>query len=408
MNQIQMVFLIFFSILGKMGHVANGDLVDLDDKAKELSNLLGPAFNGEPPDVIYLNGDAATGKTALVRKSLQQADFSYAFVNCVESYSVKQLFENIANQLAGHVLSSRNSYQPYSSCGSMMDFLDALHRLSAEKRIGLPNEKSILIVLDNCEKLRNLNKNLCSGFFKLRELSGLKICVIFVSHIPWSHFNSNEFVTQPITITLPQYDQKQLHNILEKTKPSQVSQQFYNNFVSLFLSIFYSATHDVRELDYQIKKSFEYYYKPVLNGELREEDSSQLWKRSNAHFKKALRSLYLKVDCNMEQSEIESLTSVSTQALIMELPFYSKYILIAAYIASYNAASHDKRLFEKMSTKQKKSGRTKAETAKQHLLGPKPFGLQRLFAITSSILDDEKFTLNADIFVEVRNNYLIW
>ena len=33
----------------------------------------------------------------------------------------------------------------------------------------------------------------------------------------------------------------------------------------------------------------------------------------------------------------------------VELPFYSKYLLIAAYIASYNPVKSDRRFFKKVS-----------------------------------------------------------
>lgn len=38
----------------------------------------------------------------------------------------------------------------------------------------------------------------------------------------------------------------------------------------------------------------------------------------------------------------------------LELPFYTKYLLIAAYLASHNDAKIDKRLFVKNHGKQKK------------------------------------------------------
>lgn len=39
----------------------------------------------------------------------------------------------------------------------------------------------------------------------------------------------------------------------------------------------------------------------------------------------------------------------------MELPFYSKFLLIAAYLASYNPARTDRRFFMKYHGKQKKT-----------------------------------------------------
>lgn len=346
-------------------------------------------------------GDSGTGKSLLVEKCLSLEDYAAATANCVESYSLKLIYEGVINQLTKHRMSSENGFQPYAKCNNVLEFVLELRKLSEKTGIGKKDDRSIIIVLDKCEKLRGLNKNLIPALVKLRELSGLKLCVVFVSTLPWTHFFTHDYVTQPISIFLQQYDQKQLHQILARDKPDGVSAPFYENFLNLFLSVFYNACHDLRELQYQVKLSFTNYYEPIAKGELKETDAGQLWKRSQPFFKKALRSLYLKVDSGMELSEVENITSMTTQALVMELPYYSKYVLIGSYIASYNPASEDKRLFVKHSGKQRKSGKPKSERAKHHLLGPKPFGLQRLFSIVSAILNDEKFTLNADLFVEV-------
>ena len=62
----------------------------------------------------------------------------------------------------------------------------------------------------------------------------------------------------------------------------------------------------------------------------------------------------------LQQQETEaaatvSATSAATPAPVtslrtkVELPFYSKYLLIAAYLSSYNPAKTDKRFFAKVS-----------------------------------------------------------
>ena len=70
----------------------------------------------------------------------------------------------------------------------------------------------------------------------------------------------------------------------------------------------------------------------------------------------------------------------------VELPFVSKHLIIAAFLASYNPASSDYRIFAKRQMKKtRRKGKTNSKTAKekipQYLLGPKPFGLERLLAI---------------------------
>ena len=62
----------------------------------------------------------------------------------------------------------------------------------------------------------------------------------------------------------------------------------------------------------------------------------------------------------------------------LELPYYSKFLLIAAYLASYNSPKTDKRFFLKNAGKIRK--RTKAARGpeiKQKMVGPLTFSIDR-------------------------------
>jgi len=62
-----------------------------------------------PPDpvrspmyaALFLYGDTATGKTAVVRALCNQLAVTHAYVNCVETYAPKLVFEHILNQVSG-------------------------------------------------------------------------------------------------------------------------------------------------------------------------------------------------------------------------------------------------------------------------------------------------------------------
>lgn len=256
-------------------------------------------------------------------------------------------------------------------------------------------------VLDKAEKLRNLERNVLTTFLKLQELSNLKLCVVFLSILPWTAYLIEEAPLEPIIYYLKRYNQKQTTEILKLDKPEEYSMKFYENFLSLFLNIFFQTCHDIKELKYQAKINFKHYSDPIKSKELTENDVSELWKRSQGFFKNSLKSLYLKMDNELDCAE--KFKFIPSQVMNLELPYYSKYILIASYLASFNPASEDKRIFFKNIGKVKKSKRPKAPKMKLYLVGPKPFGLQRLFAIVSAILDDEKFNLNADLFIEIAS-----
>lgn len=93
-----------------------------------------------------------------------------------------------------------------------------------------------------------------------------------------------------------------------------------------------------------------------------------------------------------QQPKIQSnLVYQTTNELNMtsELTFCGKYLLIAAYLASYNAASTDKRFFSKFQgEKQSKRGRKASAFAKEdkQAAGPKKFTFERLYQIYHALL----------------------
>jgi origin recognition complex subunit 5 len=93
------------------------------------------------------------------------------------------------------------------------------------------------------------------------------------------------------------------------------------------------------------------------------------------------------------------------QARKLELPYYAKYLLIAGFLASHNAAKEDKRLFMKFHGKQRK--RLQAVNAKNKVsekmatqIGPNSYTIDRLLAIFYAILD-EKVGLTCNLLAQI-------
>ena len=93
------------------------------------------------------------------------------------------------------------------------------------------------------------------------------------------------------------------------------------------------------------------------------------------------------------------------------LPYYTKYLLSAAYLASYNPARQDLTFFTKASEKKrrKRGGGTavshfrpsKHRKIQRRMLGPQAFVLERLLAIFHAILPHIATSGNADIMTQV-------
>ncbi|XP_055248532.1 origin recognition complex subunit 5 isoform X2 [Gorilla gorilla gorilla] len=155
--------------------------------------------------------------------------------------------------------------------------------------------------------------------------------------------------------------------------------------------------------------NFPKYCEPVVKGEASERDTRKLWRNIEPHLKKAMQTVYLREISSSQWEKLQKddtdpgqLKGLSAHTHV-ELPYYSKFILIAAYLASYNPARTDKRFFLKHHGKIKKTNFLKKhEKTSNHLLGPKPFPLDRLLAILYSIVDS-RVAPTANIFSQITS-----
>ncbi|EDS31815.1 origin recognition complex subunit 5 [Culex quinquefasciatus] len=97
------------------------------------------------------------------------------------------------------------------------------------------------------------------------------------------------------------------------------------------------------------------------------------------------------VDGQTSSESVEQMQTMKRLAQNLELPFYAKFLLIAAYLASNNAAKEDKRLRRSASSRSEKMATQ---------LGPKAFTIDRLLAIFYDILD-EKVGLTCNLLAQI-------
>ena len=149
------------------------------------------------------------------------------------------------------------------------------------------------------------------------------------------------------------------------------------------------------------RQNFLVYQQPIILGECQHKETKKLWTNIEPHLKKCLTTVHLREVSSghvttQESDDPLSMLSVgpsisNANRLSIELPFYSKFLLIAAFLASYNPAKSDKRFFVKHHGKQKKTAMSiKAkEKLNSQLTGPKPFPLERLLAIFYNIVEEQ-------------------
>ncbi|XP_041346768.1 origin recognition complex subunit 5-like [Gigantopelta aegis] len=356
-----------------------------------LLQLFGERHHSTIPS-LFLYGHTATGKSYVINTLLTDLQLPHVRVNCVECYNPRFLYEHILNNLPD---GKDDDDDVTLTCDNMNDFVRMLGQLVHNRKL---NIETLYLVLDKAERLREMDANILSALLRLQELSELNICVILVTEIVWEKFRTGTGVCEPYILHFPDYNIDELTEVMSLDCPVKYRKDFFMNYVSLVLSVFHLVCRDLQELRHIALLNFSKYVEPIENGEAKIEHFRKLWKNIEPHLKKSLQTIYLREisSSQWERLQNEQLkdsgnaqSSVMSTRSHVELPYYSKYLLIAAYLASYNPVKSDRRLFVKHTAKtyRKQKAVKKAEKSSNHLLGPKPFPLDRLFAIFYSIVE---------------------
>uniref|UniRef100_W5NEJ3 Origin recognition complex subunit 5 n=1 Tax=Lepisosteus oculatus TaxID=7918 RepID=W5NEJ3_LEPOC len=306
------------------------------------------ALFGEPEHYSYpslfLYGHRATGKSHVTLTLLRELQLPHAAVSCVECFSAGLLFEQVLGSLFGHEAVSQ-SLARYSS---FSDFVRVFQQLSA--RSSLPRHTRY-IVLDRAELLRDMDANLLPGFLRLQELVEDNVTVILLSEIVWEKFRPGTGCFEPLVLHFPDYSKAELQLILSQDPSPAYSPELYGTYINILLGVFFTVCRDLRELRHLAALNFPKFCEPLEKGEGNGSVSLSLSKGNPPHL---VHSLSFSVTLRVSSASCLSLSghlSVSSPGLSahahVELPCHSKFLLIAAYLASYNPARTDRRFFLK-------------------------------------------------------------
>lgn len=114
-------------------------------------------------------------------------------------------------------------------------------------------------------------------------------------------------------------------------------------------------------------------------------------------------------DSNIVTLTVDKEKEKREKGMMHELPYNAKYILCAAYLASFNPPKQDPIFFMKTSEKRKKKRATGASANRvskvrripRSMLAPAPFPLDRLLAILHAIVP-HSLAQNADLLAQVK------
>ncbi|CAL8242097.1 unnamed protein product [Merluccius merluccius] len=368
-------------------------------QAGTLLSLMGEPSQYSYPS-IFLYGHRSTGKSHVVSTLLQELELPHATVSCVECVSAGLMFERVLLALFGPDTTSLLPRSP-----SLSDFV----RIYRQQCPQSPANQTRFIVIEKAELLRDMDANLLPVLLRLQELIEDNVTVILLSEIVWDQFRPNTGCFEPLLLHFPDYSKGDLQQILSQDIHPSYSAELYSAFINILLGVFYSVCRDLRELRHLAALNFSKFCEPLKEGKVKESDTHKLWRNIEPHLKKAMQTVYLREvssvqweELQMEEKESGAMKGLSAHAHV-ELPYYSKFLLIAAYLASYNPARTDRRFFLKHHGKIRKTNFLKKhEKTSNHLLGPKPFPLDRLLAIFYSVVDS-RVAPTASIFSQISS-----
>ncbi|KAG8189182.1 hypothetical protein JTE90_013716 [Oedothorax gibbosus] len=378
------------------------DQILFREKEKEfISHFMGPTKSTPYPS-LFIYGHTATGKTLVVGKILQDLNVPHVWINCHESYNSLTLFTNIVQKFT----SADEDVKKVSNICEFVNFLKTKLKDASE---------TTYLVFDCAEVLRKEDPFILSVLSRLQELTRVNVCTVFISELPWVKFRSQISSFNPMLLNFPNYSKSQMSEILSCECPPDYDADFYEGYVNVIMKTFFTVTRNLAELKHLARINFEKYCEPLDEDSDGEVNSLRLWKNIEPTLKEAMGSVYLreisgskwrtrcKSDANNQENGSNSVTPTSDKfCATRELPFYSKFLLLAAYFASYNPPKSDFKHFVKNQGKQNKKRITKKMEKNRHLLGPKPFNLDRLLSIFFSIVG-ERVLPSALIFSQISS-----
>lgn len=403
-------------------------------RENQLNDLLNFFGDGDEPLPVslFISGGMATGKTLCLTTVLQHLSYKHVFIDCIECYTPKIMYEAIVSGFNEDLVDEK--------CDSLWELINKLNALGDQQTRCEP----FVLVFDRAERLRNMDHSIMCTFLRLREFCNLNICTIFVTHLIYDNFYFKMGVREPIKLFFPNYNKEELFKIIFMHQKSFVryltsnhdidcdikeeleKPELFANFLNAFLSVFYRPCRDLIELQHMARVNFVKYCEPIVKNDIKSTDLTKLWRHIAPILKTSLELLYLRVNSskpmvtspgkentdrvepqiyNFENTLKEELLSTKTFAQSFELPYYAKFLLIAAYLASYNPPKEDKRLFMKNHGKQRKrlqqvKAKAKISEKLNTQLGPKIFTLDRLLAIFYAILE-EKIGLTSNLLAQI-------
>lgn len=275
-----------------------------------------------------------------------------------------------------------------------------------------------ILVLDGVDEQREAPPTMLPALTRLGQIIPCLTVVMIVTHphprllhspgVPHVYFPpyNREQAVQILSVNPPAIFQDPPPPEIEYSEDLQAEDNLWvwaRFCAAVWDSLASGAARDIVSFRSIAEKLWRPFVQPIVDGNFGTRDFSRLLVSQRKLFQTEsalLDNVIEDIDnANMATSDgsftfSDTLRSLLTHTVTHDLPHYSKWLLCAAYLASFNPARQDAIYFMKATERKrrKKGGgtvarrETKSRKIPRHLLSPSPFPLDRLFAILHAIL----------------------
>jgi origin recognition complex subunit 5 len=374
---------------------------------RQLSALLSPPLPSPSTLVIY--GPHATGKSAVTKAYLETRKLKHAIINCRECVTGRHLLERTV-AVVHQALRSDGDEVHTGRCENISALVVHLQRQ-------LERQDHFFLVFDGIDKQREAPPTLLPALARLGEAIRNLTTVLIVQHpaprflhqtgVPHIHFpayNRNQSIhivsQHPLDIFLEQPpEQLDYDDEVHKEDKAWLWPRYC---AAIWDSLAQNAARDLVSFKEVCHKLWRPFVAPILTGEFGTRDFPRLLVNRRTLFQDegALLDTILPAGVSVGPRNQHG----------HDLPYYAKWLLIAAYLASFNPARMDALYFMKATERKrrKKGGGTARSAAgrpsqnrkiPRHLLAPSAFMLDRLLSILHAILPHELRT-TIDVYTQ--------
>ncbi|WVQ80755.1 hypothetical protein IAT38_002860 [Cryptococcus sp. DSM 104549] len=279
-------------------------------------------------------------------------------------------------------------------------------------------DECVVVWINHAERLKAVLGNGWSAVTRLPGLTGVPCTVVLASTAPWDHVRPHRAdVPEPVHVYLPSPSRQEILSTLLPASPHPLWPRFIDFLLATILPL---VTPPVAEIHYLSLSLWPLYTSslpphaemtllslpypdpstPPPPLEITVKLLTELKHALNLPLAAAIENLVTRQTGQYEFTQAMTPAPGKARTLPklpgLEVPLAARFLLVAAYCASYNPASTDVRLFGRGTGPDgkrlrgggmRRAGYGKARVGKvpQRLLGPKPFALDRLLAMFASL-----------------------